>query len=198
MSARSAAACLGAVAVVLTLAAVAPQHASADITSVFNENPTPVACATQVNGVRLCDETAYQPPHDRSTVKSFDGTPIDVRVAFPAHLSGPDGPYPLIVVFHRYAGEKAPLQSLTGWIGLGYAAMSITDRGFGESCGTQAARDADPGGCAHGYVHLMDTRYEVRDAQELIGELVDDGVVDPAHIGATGNSYGGGQAVALA
>src|SRR5438105_368509 len=116
MIARSAAVCVWAAVVSLTLAAMAPQKASADIASVFNENATPVPCTTMTNGVRLCDETAYQPPQDRSTVKSFDGVPIDVRVAFPRYLSGPDGPYPLIVVFHRYAGEKAALQSLTGWI----------------------------------------------------------------------------------
>jgi predicted acyl esterase len=198
MIARRAAVTLGVAVVAWTLAAVAPRNASADIASVFNENPTPVPCTVMPNGVRLCDEAAYQPPRDRSTVQSFDGVPLDVRVAFPPYISGPDGPYPLIIVFHRYAGEKAPLQSLTGWLGKGYAAMSMTDRGFGESCGSQASRNADPAGCANGYVRMMDTRYEVRDAQDLIGELVDDGVVDPARIGAMGNSYGGGKAVALA
>src|SRR5437762_14270723 len=112
MIARSAAVCLRAAVVTMTLAAMAPLDASADVTSVFNENATPVPCTTTTSGVRLCDQTAYQPPQDRSTVKSFDGVPIDVRVAFPAHLSGPDGPYPLIVVSHRYAGEKASFQCL--------------------------------------------------------------------------------------
>jgi predicted acyl esterase len=44
----------------------------------------------------------------------------------------------------------------------------------------------------------MDTRYEVRDAQEVAGILVDEGVADPARIGAVGRSYGGGKAMALA
>ena len=50
----------------------------------------------------------------------------------------------------------------------------------------------------NGYVRLMDTRYEVRDAQELIGLLVDEGLVDRERIGATGGSYGGGMSMALA
>ena len=38
----------------------------------------------------------------------------------------------------------------------------------------------------------------MRDTQELIGRLVDEGVADPARIGVTGDSYGGGQSTALA
>ncbi len=44
----------------------------------------------------------------------------------------------------------------------------------------------------------MDTRYEVRDTQELVALLVDEGLVDPDKIGATGGSYGGGMSMALA
>ena len=45
----------------------------------------------------------------------------------------------------------------------------------------------------------MDTRYEVRDAQESSSALlVDEGLVDPRRIGATGGSYGGGLSMALA
>jgi predicted acyl esterase len=196
---RSAAVSVRAAVAALMVMAAAPQVASASISSVFNGTTTPVPCTALYNGVRLCDEAAFQPAQERSTVKTFDGVPIDVRVAFPKEpASGPDGPYPLMMVFQRYAGEKAPLQSLTGWLARGYAALTMTERGFGESCGTQAARQADPVGCAKGYVRMMDTRYEVRDAQELPGQLVDDGVVDPQGIGAIGNSYAGGKAIALA
>jgi dienelactone hydrolase len=41
-------------------------------------------------------------------------------------------------------------------------------------------------------------RYEVRDAQYLIGELVDEGVADAGRVGVTGDSYGGGQTFDLA
>nr|MBA2347086.1 hypothetical protein [Solirubrobacterales bacterium] len=53
--------------------------------------------------------------------------------------------------------------------------LTYTARGFWGSCGTPESRAADPVGCARGWIHLADTRYEVRDAQELIGRLVDDG-----------------------
>ena len=49
-----------------------------------------------------------------------------------------------------------------------------------------------------GYVRLLDTRYEVRDAQDLIALLVDEGLVDGDRIGATGGSYGGGMSMSLA
>jgi hypothetical protein len=41
-------------------------------------------------------------------------------------------------------------------------------------------------------------RHEVRDTQELVGRLVDEGVADPGRIGVTGDSYGGGQSSMLA
>jgi predicted acyl esterase len=175
-----------------------PPTAAAVITQVFNDTATPVPCMAQSDGVRVCDEAAFVPPRTRSTVKSFDGVPIDVRVAFPAQsVPAPDGPYPLIMVFTRYGGEKLPLSRISGWLARGYATLTMTDRGFGESCGTAAARNADAG-CARGFVRMMDTRYEVRDAQELAGQLVDEGLVDPQRIGAIGNSYGGAAAIALA
>src|SRR5689334_18214331 len=75
--------------------------ADATITNVFSSTATPIPCVTQGNGVRLCDQTTFSPAQARSTIKTFDGVPIDVRVAFPpAPASGPDGPYPLIMMFH--------------------------------------------------------------------------------------------------
>jgi hypothetical protein len=44
----------------------------------------------------------------------------------------------------------------------------------------------------------MDTRYEVRDAQEMAGLLADEGHTSPTQIGAIGGSYGGGMSMALA
>ena len=44
----------------------------------------------------------------------------------------------------------------------------------------------------------MDDRYEVRDAQDFAGKLVDEGLVSPTKIGANGGSYGGGMSMALA
>ena len=118
----------------------------------------------------------------------------------PAPASGPDGPYPLIGDFHGWGGSKIGVNAQTqGWAENGYAVFSMSDRGWGNSCG-----GADPdriplsAKCAAGYNHLMDDRYEVRDAQYLISVLADEGVAQPQKIGATGMSYGGGISMALA
>src|SRR5688572_6148974 len=175
--------------------------AEAAITSVFTATPAPIPCAVQGSGVRLCDQTIAGNPGGtaRSTVKTFDGVPIDVRVAFPPEpVSGPDGPYPFIMLFHGYAGSKLSLTSMQPFLNAGYATFSMTTRGFGQSCGTAAAQGADPTGCAAGHVRLMDTRYEVRDAQEFAGLLADEARTSFTQIGAIGGSYGGGMSMALA
>jgi predicted acyl esterase len=185
---------------VVALLGLAPA-ANAAITSVFTATPNPIPCAVQGNGVRLCDQTVAGNPGGtaRSTVKTFDGVPIDVRVAFPPEpVSGPDGPYPLIMMFHGYAGTKLPLSSMQPLLDAGYATFSMTTRGFGQSCGNAASQSADPSGCAQGHVRLMDTRYEVRDAQEFAGLLADEGRTSYGRIGAIGGSYGGGTSMALA
>ncbi len=88
--------------------------------------------------------------------------PLDVNVAFPSTGSAP---YPVVGVYHGYGGSKFSFKSMQRWLDQGYAVYSLSQRGFGESCGSQASRDADPTGCEKGYVHLMDIRYEVRDSQ---------------------------------
>ena len=74
----------------------------------------------------------------------------------------------------------------------------MTDRGFHESCGSPASITAGGSACDNGYIHLMDDRYEVRDAQFFAGELADEGLVNGQKVGATGGSYGGGLSLALA
>ena len=69
----------------------------------------------------------------------------------------------------------------------------MTDRGWGRSC----ASPRPPVCTDTGYIHLMHNANEVRDAQYALGQLADDGVIDPQRIGATGGSYGGGMAIAL-
>lgn len=189
-----------AIAAAFAFLAIAPS-AHATITNVFSNTAAPIPCAVQGNGVRLCDQTIAGNPGGtaRSTVPTFDGVPIDVRVAFPpAPVSGPDGPYPLMMLFHGYAGSKLSLSTVQPWLDRGYATFSMTDRGFGESCGTSASRSALGSACNSGYVRLMDTRYEVRDAQELAGKLADEGKTSFTQIGAIGGSYGGGTSMALA
>ena len=137
-------------------------------------------------------------------VETWDGVPLDTTVTLPS--AGARG-LPLVVLMHGFGNSKYaylnPAESAyTGnayeWAGRGYAVLTYTSRGLWGSCGTPAARLANPVACAAGYLHLADIRYEVRDAQHLIGRLVDDGTADPRRIGVTGDSYGGGQSLMLA
>jgi predicted acyl esterase len=170
----------------------APAGAGAAIPDVFDGE---IACVDQgaaANHVRFCGG-------EDTTVPTWDGiTPIDVNVALPPEpTSGNDGPYPMVMIFHGWGGSKVGFEGLRGWAEDGYAVFSMSDRGWGLSCGASDPKLLTPE-CADGYNHLMDTRYEVRDAQYLAGMLVDDGVAIPNKIGATGPSYGGGMSMALA
>jgi hypothetical protein len=191
--------------------------ANAAITEVMSSNPPAVgiACAAVNNegnvsgslGQRWCGSkpgsitsTLDAPlPTDRSTVKTFDGVPLDVNVAFPApNFIGDDGPYPVVGMYHGYGGSKTSFSGMQRWLQKGYAVFSLTNRGSGESCRSQASIDADATGCANGYVHLMDPRFEIRDAQLFLGRLVDDGLIEPDGIAATGGSYGGSESMHFA
>jgi Acetyl xylan esterase (AXE1) len=182
-------ACVTGVALVGCLVGAAP--AFAEFTSLYGGDLT---CAGQSsNGnVRLCS----------GPTTTWDGqTKVDVNVILPpAPASGPDGPYPLIGDFHGWGGSKIGINPQTqGWAEHGYAVFSMSDRGWGESCGaTDPDRISMSAKCAQGYNHLMDDRYEVRDAQYLISVLAAEGVAQPRKIGATGVSYGGGMSMALA
>lgn len=181
------------------LGAVTP--ASAAVDDVFTATPTPVACTTQPTGSlnagqRHC--TGSIVVGNVSTVPSFDGTPIDVSVTLPpAPSSGPDGGYPVVGVFHGYGGQKFAPSSTTvqRWAQLGYAVLSITDRGFWGSCGVLVPDKTGP--CEDGYIRLMSNAYEVRDVQYLLGLLADEGLIHPQRIGAAGGSYGGGMSLQL-
>jgi hypothetical protein len=146
--------------------------------------------------------------HCSGIFTTFDGAPIDINVGFPAPSgSGPDGDYPIIGLFHGWGGSK---ESLTGsgaqqWLDDGYAVFSMSDRGWGNSCGGTDPKRIQPV-CLTGYNHLMDTRFEVRDAQEVWESLADEGasgatagegLINPQKIGSAGGSYGGGISMAL-
>lgn len=166
--------------------AVAPS-AQAAFSSVYGGT---VPCTVQpLNGnIRACSGTTH----------TWDGTKIDINVFLPPATGGAEGPYPTIGDFHGWGGTKIGLNAQTrGWAEKGYAVFSMSDRGWGLSCGAGDPKQAEPE-CAQGYNHLMDDRYEVRDAQFLIAELADEGIAAPKKIGATGASFGGGISVALA
>jgi fermentation-respiration switch protein FrsA (DUF1100 family) len=169
--------------------ALAPAAAQADVA------PFGHAC-TPSNGVRFCPT-----PDLASRPASFDGTPIDVDVTLPA---AGDGPFPTILLLHGLGGTKTSFEdassketSYTNWFFAkqGFAVITPTARGFGGSCG--APSKTSPG-CDHGWTRLGDMRYEVRDYQTLVGQLVDQGIVKPDAIGSTGISYGGGASTMLA
>lgn len=181
-------------ATLLVSLAAAPA-AQAKVDSVLGGVPCTVQ--SDQGGVRQCS----------GIVHSFDGAPIDVNVTLPPQpASGPDGNYPLLGMFHGWGGSKLGLGSTAPWAKRGYAVFTMSDRGWGDSCGGQSqTRISEAQACAqHGYNHLMDTRYEVRDAQtfmaQLAGQKTGEGttLVDPERIGATGGSYGGGMSMALA
>jgi predicted acyl esterase len=179
----------GAVAATLLVALVLVPSARAEFPTLYGGD---ISCAEQPsNGnVRLCGGETV----------TWDGvTQIDVNVVLPPEPAAGDGPYPLIGVFHGWGGSKLGLedQRIQGWAESGYAVFSMSDRGWGDSCGGSDLDRLTPA-CAAGYNHLMDSRYEVRDAQHLIAVLADEGVAQPQKIGATGVSYGGGMSMALA
>lgn len=182
---------VGVAAATLAAALIAAPSAQAGFPTLYGGD---LSCAVQpANGnVRLC----------AGPTTTWDGvTKVDVNVILPPEPGpGPDGPYPLIGNFHGWGGSKIGINPQTqGWAQDGYAVFSMSDRGWGNSCG---ASDPDKillsPACANGYNHLMDSRYEVRDAQHLISVLADEGVAQPRRIGATGVSYGGGLSMGLA
>ena len=182
---------LGAVAAALLIGLALSPSARADFPTLYGGD---VSCAEQAaNGdVRLCGGETL----------TWDGkTQIDVNVVLPPEPStGDDGPYPTIGYFHGWGGSKIGLgdAQVQKWAQAGYAVFSMSDRGWGKSCGKEDLLDLLTEACAAGYNHLMDTRFEVRDAQHLIAVLADEGVAQPRKIGATGVSYGGGLSIALA
>src|SRR3954449_10603448 len=184
---------LGGAAAALLLALIAVPAARADFSTLYDGD---VSCATQAaNGnVRLCT----------GATTTWDGaTKIDLNVVLPPPPGpgmGEEAPYPVIGLFHGWGGEKIGLEDkrVQQWAEAGYAVFSMSDRGWGNSCGGSDPARLNPTVCGQGYNHLMDDRYEVHDAQYLISVLADEGVAEPKRIGATGVSYGGGMSMALA
>jgi fermentation-respiration switch protein FrsA (DUF1100 family) len=204
---------LAALAVVVALVVV-PAAQAAPITSVYKGT---IGCRVQPSkgNVRLCGGNLGE--GGNSFTATFDGkTKIDVNVILPPESGGTEGPYPLIGVFHGWGGTKQGLRPfepvpksglkfeeedprIQHWAEEGYAVFSMSDRGWGLSCGLHdPSAEAEKPECEQGYNHLMDDRYEVRDAQFLMSELAAEHVVSPTKIGVTGASYGGGISLALA
>jgi dienelactone hydrolase len=163
------------------------------------------ASAAAAGPLGLTDCGPAQGVHQCSgLVETWDGVPLDTTVTLPEAGARHR---PLVALIHGFGNSKyaylnpdetAYTDNAFEWAKRGYAVLTYTARGLWGSCGTPEARAASPAACAKGYIHLADVRYEVRDTQELVGRLVDEGVADPRRIGVTGDSYGGGQSLMLA
>jgi poly(3-hydroxybutyrate) depolymerase len=180
------------VAAVVAAGLIATPPADAAIPQVFTKTATPINCTVQASGQRFCGTSTAQ-------ILSWDGIPLDVAVGFPPapNDGSPDGPYPVVGIYHGWGGTKLSLSGSDAQRALtrGFAVFTMTDRGWGGSCGRTMI--SDPRCAGKGYIHLMHNAYEVRDAQYALGQLADDGLIDPQRIGATGGSYGGGMSIAL-
>ena len=185
-----------------TAAALAALLAAPAAAPASPEAPFGHACTAQ-NDVRFCPTAS-----DDQRVPSFDGVPLDVDVTLPPTGTGP---FPTIVMLHGFPGTKASFQaeSRAGrdahtyhWNNVffaseGYAVVNLSNRGFGRSCGVPDSRSSPQ--CDRGWAHVIsDQRWELRDVQHLLGLLADEGVTDPARIGVTGTSMGGGATMQLA
>ncbi|MEA2374222.1 MAG: type transport system ATP-binding protein, partial [Thermoleophilaceae bacterium] len=174
----------------VALALVAAPSAGADTVS----SALGVPCVPGPSGTQVCESALA------TRVPTWDGVPLDVQVVLPP--ADRKGPFPLIVGLHGWplakevAFDRNGPQQAFDWAAQGYAVLTYTARGFGGSCGVPASRVG--AGCAKGWVHIADARYEVRDTQYLAGLLADEGLVKPDKIGVTGASYGGGQSLLLA
>jgi fermentation-respiration switch protein FrsA (DUF1100 family) len=147
-----------------------------------------IPCSPGPGGIQECTGSVD------TRVPSWDGVPLDVDLTFPPATQ--DGPHPLIVFLHGWGGSKdGAADDAEALAQRGYAVMAYSARGFGDSCGSEDSRDAP--GCARGWIHLGDARFEARDTQHLAGLLRDAGLVERG-IGVTGGSYGGGQSLILA
>lgn len=163
--------------------------------------------AGYAGGVRFCEGNGTT-----TRIPSWDGVPLDVDVTLPATGAGP---FPTIVMLHGFGSEKKDFESKNPegegaepsaneiydynndyFAQHGYAVVNYTARGFGKSCGLSESTTA---ACAaHGFIHLVDQRYEARDTQYLLGLLAEEGVAEAGKLGVTGISYGGGQSIELA
>lgn len=186
-----------------------PVDAAAPVGAASTFLALPEAHVTSRDGVRTTKRSGL--------VASFDGLPLSVDLILPD--DGATRPRPLVALFHGWAADKTnwessaidhadPAHASFNDVSLaarGYAVLSYTIRGWHDSCGPSRASSrfvpsTMPPECKTRayWVHVAAPEVEIRDAQHLVGLLVDEGVADPAKIGVAGGSYGGAHAWMLA
>src|SRR3954447_10392025 len=132
-------------AAIAVLALAAPAAAHADVTSAFGGK---VPCTTDpADGTRVCKGDSSH------LVPSWDGTTIDVNLVL-SPANGTDGDYPLIGFYRGWGGSKIGTDSLKTWALRGCAAFSMSDPGWGNSCGGTSQTRLTPT-CLNGYNHLL-------------------------------------------
>lgn len=169
-----------------------------------------LTCVTQHDGVRFCRGNGTT-----QRVPSWDGVPLDVDLTLPP--AGTRPPYPTIVLLHGWGGSKYEIEGANHqfpnpgsqaysdynnffFARHGFAVVNYTGRGEGDSCGGggMPRSQQQTGPCARGFVRIADQRFDARDAQYLLGLLVDEGITNPHGMGVSGWSYGGGRTFELA
>lgn len=171
--------------------------------------PLGIECHDEENGVRFCQGNPDWTGGGR--IDSFDGFPLDVDVTLPP--TG-NGPWPTLVMLHPWSTSKTLFEAtkpngghsvMMGqkinnnyFASRGYLVVNFTSRGIMGSCGAVLGDVVEGNGLGtfycpgDDYLHFADTRYEIRDAQYLVGRLVDQGLAEPG-FAVTGESYGAGQ-----
>ncbi|MEJ3743359.1 alpha/beta fold hydrolase [Actinomycetes bacterium KLBMP 9797] len=122
----------------------------------------------------------------RSGPRSDESIDLDTRLYLPASRAGK---VPAVLLAHGFGGTKESVrEDAEDLAELGYAVLTYSARGFGQSGGE---------------IHLDHPDYEVRDAQGLLTwlaarpEVRTDANGDP-RVGVVGGSYGGALALLLA
>jgi len=87
------------------------------------------------------------------------------------------------------SGPWGPGYSNVWFADQGYAVVTYSMRGTGNSCGTAESRAGYPA-CSNIEFELGDQRYDARDVQWMLGLLVDEGIANPSALGVTGVSLG--------
>ena len=154
--------------------------------------------------VRACpDDLALVRTWD-VTFAGFDGDPVRAWLTLPATAGGP---LPAVVEYVGYGrGRGLPGERLT-WPVAGYTHLLMDCRGQGSQYGTggdtpdpHGSAIGGPGPIVRGVLDPADYYYRrlVTDAVRAVQAARELDGVDPARVAVTGNSQGGGLAVAVA
>jgi hypothetical protein len=161
------------------------------------DGPSPLGIdCHDVGGVRFCQGNPDWTGGGR--IDSFDGFPLDVDVTMPP--TG-NGPWPALVMLHPWTTSKTLFEATKPRGGhsvmmgqqwnnnffarRGYLVVNFTSRGIVGSCGATLGDLVEGNGLGtlfcpdDDFLHFADTRYEIRDAQHLVGRLVDEGLAKP-------------------